>query len=184
MSVILRRCMSTAAAGLKKPLSPNFGSGPTKKRPGWSPERIAGPQLGRSHRAKIGKDMLAASIQKTKDVLGVPEDFHVGIVPGSDTGAYELAMWNFLGARPVDICHWESFGSGWFKDAAELGLDEVRDVAVCAVLGMLPRCGFAGGCGDVWCLLFRFPTLNLTTTFCAPRVCSRQTGAFAQGRLW
>ena len=132
MSVILRRCMSTAAAGLKKPLSPNFGSGPTKKRPGWSPERIAGAQLGRSHRAKIGKDMLAASIQKTKDVLGVPEDFYVGIVPGSDTGAYELAMWNFLGARPVDICHWESFGSGWFKDAAELGLDEVRDIAVCA----------------------------------------------------
>ncbi len=78
---------------------------------------------------KTGKETLAASIQKTKDVLGLPKDYHVAVVAGSDTGAYELAMWNFLGARPVDVLHWESFGSGWFKDAAELGLDQVRGVA-------------------------------------------------------
>ena len=79
------------------------------------------PQLGRSHRAKIGKDMLAGSIQQTKDVLGIPSDYHVAIVPGSDTGAYELAMWNFLGARPVDVCHWESFGSGFVDDRLCVG---------------------------------------------------------------
>lgn len=143
MSLFLRRvCVSSSrplsrsrllfstssSPSLPKPLSPNFGSGPTKKRPGWSAEKIAGPHLGRSHRAKIGKDMLGLAIQRTKEVLGVPDDYHVGIVPASDTGAYELAMWNFLGQRPVDVCHWESFGSGWFKDAQELKLENVTSL--------------------------------------------------------
>jgi len=162
MSVILRRCMSTAAS-LKKPLSPNFGSGPTKKRPGWSATNIAGPQLGRSHRAKIGKDMLGSAIQRTKEVLGVPEDYHVGIVPGSDTGAYELAMWNFLGQRPVDIVHWESFGSGWFKDASELGLENVTSLK--AGYGELPDLSKVNKDHDV-CFTFNGTTSGVRVPDC------------------
>ena len=96
--------------------------------------------MGRSHRSKIGKERLALAISETKRILGIPEDYHVGIVPASDTGAYEMAMWNMLGQRNVDICHWESFGKGWFADAvSHLKLRELVEVSeYTADYGLLP----------------------------------------------
>jgi len=110
------RMMSAAAPG-PKPVNPEFSSGPCKKRPGYDVANLDKRTLGRSHRSKIGKERLALAISETKRILGIPDDYLVGIVPASDTGAYEMAMWNMLGARNVDICHWESFGKGWFGDA-------------------------------------------------------------------
>ena len=100
-----------------KPRHPEFSSGPCKKRPGYDVANLDQRVAGRSHRSKLGKERLALAIDETKRLLGVPDDYLVGIVPASDTGAYEMAMWNMLGARNVDICHWESFGKGWFGDA-------------------------------------------------------------------
>jgi phosphoserine aminotransferase len=93
-----------------RPTSPNFGSGPTKKRPGWTLAALADAPLGRSHRSKVGKDKLKRAIDMTRDVLQIPADYHIGIVPGSDTGAFEAAMWSLLGPRPVDVVSFESFG--------------------------------------------------------------------------
>lgn len=109
------RMMSAAPA--VKPANPEFSSGPCKKHPGYNMDSLDKRTLGRSHRSKIGKERLALAISETKEILGIPADYHVGIVPASDTGAYEMAMWNMLGARDVDVCHWESFGKGWFADA-------------------------------------------------------------------
>lgn len=100
-----------------RPASPEFSSGPCKKRPGYSLSSLPTRNLGRSHRSSVGKSTLKHAIEETKRILKVPEDYLVGIVPASDTGAYEMAMWNVLGERDVDICHWESFGKGWFGDA-------------------------------------------------------------------
>ena len=100
-----------------QPVNPEFSSGPCKKRPGYDVSKLDSRTLGRSHRSKIGKERLALAIDETKRILGVPDDYLVGIVPASDTGAYEMAMWNMLGQRDVDICYWESFGKGWFSDA-------------------------------------------------------------------
>lgn len=100
-----------------KPNSPNFGSGPCKKRPGWSVEALKNGAFGRSHRSALGRSKLQQAIAETKKVLNLPEGYHVGIVPASDTGAYEMAMWSLLGERPVDVCYWESFGKGWMTDA-------------------------------------------------------------------
>ena len=99
-----------------KPQNPCFSSGPCAKRPGWSLEALKDAALGRSHRAKIGKTKLEAVIERSKKVLGMPADYVLGIVPGSDTGAIEMAMWSLLGARGVDVLAWESFGSGWGAD--------------------------------------------------------------------
>ena len=100
-----------------QPANIEFSSGPCKKRPGYDVAALDKRVLGRSHRSKLGKERLAFAISETKRLLGVPDDYLVGIVPASDTGAYEMAMWNVLGARDVDVCHWESFGKGWFADA-------------------------------------------------------------------
>ena len=99
-----------------KPNHPYFSSGPCSKRPGWSLNALSDAFLGRSHRAKTGKAKLNEVIIKSKQVLELPDDYFVGIVPGSDTGAIELAMWSLLGERPVEVCGWETFGLTWVKD--------------------------------------------------------------------
>lgn len=99
-----------------KPVSANFSSGPCAKRPGYSLGALPTDTLGRSHRSALGKSRLAKSIAETKAILGIPADYRVGIVPASDTGAFEMAMWSLLGPRPVDAFCWESFGEGWVTD--------------------------------------------------------------------
>ncbi|MCM0033461.1 phosphoserine transaminase [Sandarakinorhabdus limnophila] len=101
------------------PARPHFSSGPCAKRPGWSPQNLAIDSLGRSHRSKLGKARLKHAIDLTRKLLGIPDTHRIGIVPASDTGAYELAMWTMLGARPVTAIAWESFGEGWVTDAAK-----------------------------------------------------------------
>ncbi|MCW2282434.1 phosphoserine aminotransferase [Rhodoblastus acidophilus] len=109
------------------PKNPNFSSGPCAKRPGWSFEALHDAPLGRSHRAKVGKAKLKLAIDLTREVLQVPADYRIGIVPASDTGAVEMAMWSLLGPRPVDAIAWESFGEGWVTDIVkQLKLKDTR----------------------------------------------------------
>lgn len=110
-----------------RPRVPHFSSGPCAKRPGWNLKALSDAALGRSHRAKIGKDKLKLAIDLTRDVLQVPADYRIGIVPASDTGAVEMALWSLLGARGVDMLAWESFGEGWVTDVVkQLKLDDAR----------------------------------------------------------
>jgi len=102
-----------------RPANPRFSSGPCAKIPTWTPAALADAPLGRSHRAAIGKDRLKSAIERTRDILGVPADYKIGIVPASDTGAFEMAMWNLLGQRPAEMVAWESFGAGWVTDAVK-----------------------------------------------------------------
>ncbi len=101
------------------PARPYFSSGPCAKPPGWTPQSLATESLGRSHRSKIGKARLQYCIDLMRELLGLPDTHRIGIVPGSDTGAYEMAMWTMLGARPVTTLAWESFGEGWVTDAVK-----------------------------------------------------------------
>ena len=129
--------MSTASEPAMRPANPHFSSGPCAKRPGYALENLSGALLGRSHRAKEGKAKLKLAIDKTRAILGVPDDYLVGIVPASDTGAVEMALWSLLGARGVDVLAWESFGHGWATDIIkQLKLDDVRTLA--ADYGALP----------------------------------------------
>ena len=129
--------MTTNARPAVKPACPNFSSGPCAKRPGWTVEALKGALVGRSHRAKPGKAKLQLAIDLTRDVLGVPADYKIGIVPASDTGAVEMAMWSLLGARGIDMLAWESFGEGWVTDVAkQLKLSDVRTFT--APYGELP----------------------------------------------
>lgn len=115
-----------------------FSSGPCAKRPGWSLKALADAPLGRSHRAKVGKAKLKQAIDLTREILGVPADYRIGIVPASDTGAVEMAMWSLLGARGVDMLAWESFGEGWVTDVVkQLKLTDVRTIT--APYGELPN---------------------------------------------
>ena len=119
-----------------RPARPFFSSGPCAKPPGWSPEKLQTESLGRSHRAKIGKTRLALCIDLMREMLQLPDTHRIGIVPGSDTGAFEMAMWTMLGARPVTTLAWESFGEGWVTDAAkQLKLDPT---VIRADYGQLP----------------------------------------------
>ncbi|TYR34652.1 phosphoserine transaminase [Mesorhizobium microcysteis] len=129
--------MTTISRPDVRPANPNFSSGPCAKRPGWSLEALCDAPLGRSHRAKVGKAKLERAINLTREILQVPADWRIGIVPASDTGAVEMALWSLLGERGVDMVAWESFGSGWVTDVVkQLKLPDVRRIE--AEYGTLP----------------------------------------------
>ena len=110
-----------------RPARPDFSSGPCAKRPGWTPEALKDAAVGRSHRSKLGKKKIVEAVDRTRAMLGIPADYRIGIVPASDTGAVEMALWSLLGARPVDMLTWESFGEGWVTDVAkQLKLKDAR----------------------------------------------------------
>ena len=172
------------------PVRPEFSSGPCAKRPGWSTEALKSACLGRSHRSKPGKAKLAAAIALTREVLEVPATHHIAIVPGSDTGAVEMAMWSLLGARGVDMLVWESFGEDWVTDAVkELKLADTRTIK--AGYGQIPDLSKVRADADV---VF---TWNGTTSgarvanadwIAADRtgltICDATSAAFAQKLEW
>lgn len=129
--------MTATTKPAARPANPRFSSGPCTKRPGWTPQALDKALTGRSHRAKEGKARLKLAIEKTKAILGVPEGYHCAIVPGSDTGAFEMAMWSLLGARGLDALAWESFGKIWLTDVSkQLRLKDARITE--APFGKLP----------------------------------------------
>src|SRR6056300_520861 len=173
-----------------RPANPNFSSGPCAKRPGFSLNVLQDAVLGRSHRSKPGKAKLLEAIDRTRSVLGVPDDYHIGIVPASDTGAYEMAMWSLLGACGVDILGWESFGKGWISDAVkQLKLDDVRDME--ADYGHLPDLSAVDFTRDV-----AFTWNGTTSGVCVPNgdwiaadrqgltLCDATSAAFAMPLAW
>jgi len=131
-----------------RPARPFFSSGPCAKRPGWTPEALGGALLGRSHRSKPGKAKLKQAIDRTRALLGIPPDYRIGIVPASDTGAVEMAMWSMLGAKPVDAFAWESFGEDWVTDVVkQLKLKDARVLK--AAYGEIPDLGAADPQHDI-----------------------------------
>ena len=132
-----------------RPADARFSSGPTKKRPGWTLQALHDAPLGRSHRSKVGKSRLREAITRTRSVLGVPPEHLIAVVPASDTGAFEMAMWSMLGARPVDVFAWESFGEEWVTDAVEqLRLTDCR-THVGRPYGTLPDLSLARASADI-----------------------------------
>src|SRR3989441_11858612 len=120
-----------------RPAIPHFSSGPCAKRPGWSLSALTDAALGRSHRSKVGKAKLQRAIELTREVLEVPPDYRIGIVPASDTGAVEMALWSMLGARPVTMLAWESFGEGWVSDVTK-ELNPTNETVLRGAYGELP----------------------------------------------
>src|SRR5947209_12786615 len=120
----------------RRPANPCFSSGPCAKRPGWSPAALAAALTGRSHRSAVGLGRLVEVVERSRAILGIPSDWRVAIVAGSDTGAIEIAMWSLLGARGVDMLAWENFGEGWVVDVEQLKLPDVRVLR--APYGRLP----------------------------------------------
>lgn len=181
--------MSNATPGVR-PMVPHFSSGPCAKRPGWSLQALTDAALGRSHRAKLGKAKLKRAIDLTREVLEVPADYRIGIVPASDTGAVEMALWSLLGARPVTMLAWESFGEGWVSDVvSQLKLKDATVVK--AGYGDLPDLAKVDWATDV---VF---TWNGTTSgvrvpngdwIAADReglaICDATSAAFAQALDW
>ncbi|MGB5092631.1 MAG: phosphoserine transaminase [Parvibaculum sp.] len=173
-----------------RPVNPHFSSGPCAKRPGWSVKNLETALIGRSHRSKPGKARLVDAIEKTRNVLNVPADYKIGIVPASDTGAFEMAMWTMLGARGLDMLAWESFGEGWVTDAVkQLKLKDTRLLK--ADYGQLPDLSSVNFDNDV---IF---TWNGTTSgvrvpngdwIAADRkgltLCDATSAAFAQDLAW
>jgi phosphoserine aminotransferase len=180
----------TAAKPVSRPHVPHFSSGPCAKRPGWNLRNLSDAALGRSHRAKIGKAKLKLAIELTREVLGVPSDYKIGIVPASDTGAVEMALWSLLGARPVTTLSWESFGETWTGDVVnQLKLKDVTKLAV--PYGKIPDLGSVDPASDI---VF---TWNGTTSgvrvpnadwISANReglaICDATSAAFAQALDW
>jgi phosphoserine aminotransferase len=180
----------TIAIPAVRPSVPHFSSGPCAKRPGWNPQGLTGAFLGRSHRSKPGKAKLKRAIELTREVLEVPADYKIGIVPASDTGAVEMALWSLLGPRPVTLLAWESFGEGWVTDVVkELKLKDVTTLK--AGYGALPDLSKVDPASDV---VF---TWNGTTSgvrvpnadwIAAGRagltICDATSAAFAQPLAW
>src|SRR6202171_2651580 len=138
----------TAAKPASRPNVPHVSSGPCAKRPGWNGQNLKDAALGRSHRAKIGKAKLKLAIELTREVLEVPAGYKIGIVPASDTGAVEMALWSLLGARPVTTIAWESFGEGWVSDIVkELKLKDVAKLH--AGYGEIPDLSKADPASDI-----------------------------------
>ena len=174
----------------ERPANPSFGSGPTSKRPGWSISALSGAMTGRSHRAAPAKARLAEVIERSKALLGMPDDYRLGILPGSDTGAFEAAMWSMLGARGVDVLAFESFGAGWLGDARkQLGLTDLR--AFEAPYGSLPDLAAVDGDRDIV-----FTWNGTTSGVCIPdgswidpdreglTLCDATSAAFAMPLPW
>src|SRR5450755_2405548 len=182
--------MMTAAKPASRPNVPHFSSGPCAKRPGWNAQNLKDAALGRSHRAKMGKAKLKLAIELTREVLEIPVGYRIGIVPASDTGAVEMALWSLLGARPVTTIAWESFGEGWVSDIVkELKLKDVTRLH--AGYGEIPDLGKADPASDI---VF---TWNGTTSgvrvpnadwISADRegltICDATSAAFAQALDW
>ena len=180
----------TATKPASRPHVPHFSSGPCAKRPGWTPQNLKDAALGRSHRAKIGKEKLKRAIDLTREVLGMPADYRIGIVPASDTGAVEMALWSLLGARPVTAISWESFGETWTGDVInQLKLKDVTKLA--ATYGEIPDLSKVDPASDI---VF---TWNGTTSgvrvpnadwISAKReglaICDATSAAFAQDLDW
>ena len=173
-----------------RPNNACFSSGPCAKRPGWSLEALSDASLGRSHRATVGKAKLNEVIQRSRAILGIPEDYLVGIVPASDTGAIEMAMWSLLGPRGIDMLTWESFGSAWVSDVIhQLKLDDVREIA--ADYGDLPDLDQVDFSRDVV-----FTWNGTTSGVCVPNgewiaanrsglsICDATSAAFALDLAW
>lgn len=146
--VVLTRKDFPAMKPRQKPQSPHFSSGPCAKRPGWSAAALADACVGRSHRSARGKAKLGEVIARSRAILGIPADYRLAVVPASDTGAVEMALWSLLGARGVDLLAWESFGQGWVSDVVkQLMLDDVRVYE--APYGELPDLGEVDADRDV-----------------------------------
>ncbi len=173
-----------------RPRSPHFSSGPCAKRPDWSLAALGAACLGRSHRSKAGRAKLAQVIDLSREVLGVPKDYRIGIVPASDTGAVEMALWSLLGARGVDLLAWESFGAGWVNDVLkQLKLKDVRVFE--APYGKLPDLGAVSGGRDVV-----FTWNGTTSGVCVPNgdwiesdrkgltICDATSAVFAMDLPW
>jgi phosphoserine aminotransferase len=180
----------TIAKPAQRPTAPHFSSGPCAKRPGWNPQNLKDALLGRSHRAKVGKAKLKLAIELTREVLEVPADYKIGIVPASDTGAVEMALWSMLGARPVTAIAWESFGEGWVGDVVkELKLKDVTKLH--AGYGEIPDLSKVDPSSDVvftWngtTSGVRVPNANwISATREGLTICDATSAAFAQALDW
>ena len=175
---------------LVKPIRPEFSSGPCAKRPGWSLDVLKQSSLGRSHRHKDCKNKLKEVIELSKSILNIPNDYLVGIVPGSDTGAIEIAMWNLLGSKPVTMLVWDSFGADWAKDI-QLQL-KLKDIDILKVnYGKLPNLNSFDFKGDIV-----FNWNGTTAGVCVPNgdwinnsrdgltICDATSAAFAMDIDW